>query len=45
MTGSFLKGYVEDSSSYVERQGYMPNDIGVVKIMIKPYHDDIHASL
>jgi hypothetical protein len=45
MTGSFLKSYVENAMCYAEKKGYHPNDLGVVKIMMKPWHDDIHCSL
>ena len=45
MTGSFLRGYVEGHTSYVERNGYPPTDLGVVKISIAPYHNEINASL
>ncbi len=45
MTGSFLQGYVNDAMTYVERKGYPPTDIGVVKVMIKPFTRDIHASM
>ena len=45
MTGSFLKGYIEGAHTYVESKGYAPNDLGVVKITIEPYHHNIHASM
>lgn len=45
MSGSFLRGYVPEATSYVEKAGYHPSDLGVVKIMIKPDVKDIHCSL
>ena len=37
LTGSFYRGYVGGSNSYVEKKGYPPSDIGVVKITIEPF--------
>jgi predicted phosphodiesterase len=34
LTGSFLRGYVEGCTTYVERFDYPPNELGVVKITI-----------
>lgn len=34
-TGSFLKGYIEDQSSYVVPRAYRPLQLGVVKILVK----------
>ena len=45
MTGSFLKTYMENATTYGEKHCYAPCDIGVVKVMLKPYTKDIHASL
>lgn len=45
MTGSFLKGYIQHGQTYVEKKGYAPADLGVVKIILKPDIKDIHASL
>ena len=45
MSGSFVRGYVENATTYVEKKMYPPTDIGAVKIMIKPDIRDIHASL
>lgn len=45
MCGSFLKCYVENSTTYGEKKCYSPCDLGVVKIMLKPDIHDIHASL
>ena len=45
MSGSFLRGYVEGHSSYVERFGYPPTDLGMVRIQLKPDVHDLHASL
>lgn len=45
MCGSFLRGYVENATSYVEKRGYSPSDIGVVKLMLKPDIKDVHASI
>jgi len=36
MTGSFLKGYVEDATTYVEKQLYTPADLGTVTTYIRP---------
>lgn len=35
-TGSFLRGYIEGTSSYVEEKGYSPIDLGTVDIKITP---------
>ena len=45
MCGSFLRSYVENATSYAEKRGYNPCDLGVVKIMLKPDIHDVHASL
>jgi predicted phosphodiesterase len=45
MTGSFLRTYVENATTYGEKAGYSPCDLGVVKIMLKPDTKDCHASL
>jgi hypothetical protein len=45
MTGSFLRTYVEDATTYGEKAGYKPCDLGVVKIMLKPDIKDVHASI
>jgi hypothetical protein len=45
MAGSFLRGYVENATTYIEKKGYPPSDLGVVKIMLKPAVHDIHASI
>ena len=34
-TGSFLKGYVEDSSTYSERRGYEHTDLGYGHIEVR----------
>jgi len=44
VTGSYLRGYQQGSSSYVEKWGYPPSDIGVVKIMFNPDKHDVHIS-
>ena len=51
-SGSFLKGYVENESSYVVDGAMNPTDLGVVKIELTPKLDkerslwvDIHASV
>ncbi len=43
LTGGFLKGYQEGTSSYIERKNLPPLKIGVVKISIYPDRKDIHA--
>lgn len=45
MTGGFLRGYQEGIQSYVERKGYNPSDLGVVRVILKCERHDIHASL
>jgi len=45
MTGGFLRGYQEGTQSYIERKGYNPSDLGVVRVILKCENHDIHASL
>jgi DNA repair exonuclease SbcCD nuclease subunit len=45
MTGSFLRGFVEGSSSYVERSGYHPTDLGVPIVTIKPDIKETHITI
>ncbi len=45
MTGSFLRGYMENATTYIEKKGYAPCDLGIVKVMYKPHTQDLHASL
>lgn len=45
MAGSFLKGYVEGSTTYVEKQGYHPSDLGTIKIDLDTDKVDIHCEL
>jgi hypothetical protein len=47
-TGSFLKGYIEGVSTYVEEKGYSPTELGWVEIDIKngrPYDIRLVKSL
>ena len=54
-TGSFLKGYEPERSSYVAEAGYAPTDLGVVKIEMTPKREqsgdkdlffvDLHCSI
>jgi len=54
-TGSFLRGYVPDSSSYIVRAALSPTDMGVIKIELTPkreqkgdndlFYVDIHSSI
>lgn len=44
VTGCFLHGYQRGVSSYVEKWGYPPTDIGVVKLMFNPRKHDVHIS-
>jgi len=37
VTGSFLKGYVENVTTYSERAGYHPNALGCAKVNIVPF--------
>jgi len=41
MSGSYLKGYVQHATTYVEKKGYPPSDLGTVTIKIKPRYRDI----
>ena len=43
ITGSFLRGYVAGTTSYVERKNMRPIKTGVVKLTIFPDRKDIHA--
>lgn len=45
MCGSFLKSYVENATTYGEKKGYSPCDLGTVKLTLKPDIKDVHASL
>lgn len=45
MTGGFLRGYQEGIQSYVERKGYNPSDLGVVRVILRCERRDIHVSL
>lgn len=45
MTGGFLRGYQQGTQSYVERKGYNPSDLGIVKVILKCERRDLHASL
>lgn len=39
-SGSFLRGYVKDSTSYVEEKGYRPNVLGALTVSIIPQEDN-----
>ncbi len=45
MTGSFLRTYVENATTYGEKAGYSPCDLGTVRIVLKPDTKDVHCSL
>lgn len=45
VTGSFLRGYEKNKTSYIEKWSFPPSDLGVVKIMIRPEDCDLHISL
>lgn len=45
MTGSFLKTYLLGTNSYGANKLYAPNDLGVIKIIMRPHRHDVHASL
>ncbi len=45
MSGSFKKSYVQGATSYEEKTGYPPSDLGTVKIIITPATRDLRASL
>lgn len=38
-TGSFLKGYVEDKTSYIAERGLPPTDLGTISIELIPRYD------
>jgi len=44
VTGCFLHGYKEGITSYIEKWGFPPTDIGVVKLMFNPRKHDVHIS-
>lgn len=44
VTGCFLNGYTQGSTSYVEKMMLPPTCTGVVKIMLNPRKKDIHIS-
>jgi hypothetical protein len=45
LTGCFYKSYEEGSSSYGQRKGYAPNEIGCPAIRIRPYTMDMQVTL
>lgn len=45
MTGSFLKGYVEKATTYIEKKMYPPTDLGIVEITVVPDDKSITASI
>ncbi len=45
MTGCFLRGYIDNGQNYVERAGYSPTDLGVVKLYLNGVEKDVHVSL
>jgi hypothetical protein len=45
VTGSFLRGYNEGHSSYIEKWMLPPTDLGVIKLMFNPREKDIHVSI
>jgi len=45
VTGSFLRGYVQGCSSYIEKAMLPPTDLGVIRLNIKPFVRDIHVSI
>jgi hypothetical protein len=42
MSGSFLRGYVQNATTYVEKAGYPPSDLGTICISIKPWTREIN---
>ena len=44
VTGCFLNGYTQDTTSYVEKMMLPPTCTGVVKIMLNPRKKDMHIS-
>ena len=45
VTGSFLRGYVQGCSSYIEKAMLPPTDLGVIRLSIRPFSRDIHVSI
>ena len=45
MIGSFLRGYVTGSTTYVEKKGYPPSDLGITRVYVNPKTKDIHAQV
>lgn len=45
VTGSFLRGYSQGCSSYIEKMMLPPTDLGVIRLAIKPYVRDVHVSI
>ncbi len=41
MSGSYLKGYVQKATTYIEKKGYPPSDLGTITIKIKPRYREI----
>lgn len=42
ITGSFLRSFVKDADSYSEKADYPLNDLGCLRIRIKPFHRELH---
>lgn len=42
MCGSYLRGYVEKTTTYIEKKCYPPSDLGTIRIYIKPSDNEIH---
>jgi hypothetical protein len=36
MSGSFLKGYMPEATTYVEKALYAPSDLGTIQILLRP---------
>jgi len=45
VTGSFLRGYMQGCSSYIEKAMLPPTDLGVIRITIIPGRNDVHVSI
>lgn len=45
MSGSYLRGYNRKATTYVEKKGYPPADLGTVTISLKPFYREIRPSL
>jgi hypothetical protein len=45
ISGSYLKTYAQDVTTYGEKRGYRPTKLGAVTVTIKPYTREIRAEI